>query len=128
VGFMVFKATFNNISVISLRSVLLVEDIEKCHRPAASHIMLYREHPAWAGFELTTLVTKIENKYCNRIKILTFKNKDYYQGNICETFNVNTLVHKYLMHCYVFCNDKGRQWQSISIFHFKFAIPMGCKF
>jgi hypothetical protein len=37
---MVFNATFNNISVISWGSVLLVEEIgviEKYHRPAASH-------------------------------------------------------------------------------------------
>jgi hypothetical protein len=36
VGFMVFNATFNNISVISLRSVLLVEGTgipEENHRP-----------------------------------------------------------------------------------------------
>ena len=40
IGFMVFNATFNNISVISWRSVLLVEETEvsgKKHRPAASH-------------------------------------------------------------------------------------------
>jgi hypothetical protein len=38
--FMVFNATFNNISVISWRSVLLVEKIggpEENHRPVASH-------------------------------------------------------------------------------------------
>jgi hypothetical protein len=37
---MVFTATFNNISVISWRSVLLVEEIGvpgENHRPAASH-------------------------------------------------------------------------------------------
>ena len=37
---MVFNATFNNISVISWRSVLLVEKTgvpEEKHRPAASH-------------------------------------------------------------------------------------------
>ena len=37
---MVFNATFNNISVISWLSVLLVEETEvpiKNHRPAASH-------------------------------------------------------------------------------------------
>ena len=37
---MVFNATFNNISVISLRSVLLVEEIGfpgENHRPVASH-------------------------------------------------------------------------------------------
>ena len=34
---MVFNATFNNISVISWRSVLLVEEAVENHRPAASH-------------------------------------------------------------------------------------------
>jgi len=46
---MVFKATLNNISVISWRSVLLVEETgvpRENHRSAASH---------WARFELTTL-------------------------------------------------------------------------
>ena len=40
VGFMVFNATFNNISVISWRSVLLVEETGvpgENHRPVASH-------------------------------------------------------------------------------------------
>jgi hypothetical protein len=36
-GFMVIKATFNNISVISWRSVLLVEETREHHRPVASH-------------------------------------------------------------------------------------------
>jgi len=39
-GLMVFNATFNNISVISWRSVLLVEETGgpgDNHRPAASH-------------------------------------------------------------------------------------------
>ena len=36
-GFMVFNATFNNISVISWLSVLLVEETGDNHRPAASH-------------------------------------------------------------------------------------------
>jgi hypothetical protein len=35
--FMVFNATFNNISVISWRSVLLVEEIRENHRPVANH-------------------------------------------------------------------------------------------
>ena len=35
--FIVFNATFNNISVISWRSVLLVEDTGEIHRPAAYH-------------------------------------------------------------------------------------------
>ena len=40
-GVMVFNATFNNISVILWRSVLLVEEtgvLEENHRPVASHI------------------------------------------------------------------------------------------
>ena len=35
--FMVFNATFNNISVILWRSVLLVEETEENHQPVASH-------------------------------------------------------------------------------------------
>jgi len=34
---MVFNATFNNISVISWRSVLLVEETGENHQPAAGH-------------------------------------------------------------------------------------------
>ena len=62
--FMVFCATFNNISVISWQSVLLME---KTREPGETtdlsqvtdklyHIVLYRVHLTWAGFELTTLV------------------------------------------------------------------------
>ena len=58
----VFNTTFNNISVISWPSVLLVQETgvpkdlsqgtDKLH-----HIMLHIEYPLlWAGFELTTLV------------------------------------------------------------------------
>ena len=38
-GFMVFSATFNNISVtgISWRSVLLVDETRENHRPVAGH-------------------------------------------------------------------------------------------
>ena len=44
---MVFNPTFNNISVISWRSVLLVEETGvsgENSRPAANHILLYRVH------------------------------------------------------------------------------------
>ena len=34
---MMFNATFNNISVISWRSVLLMEETGENHRPVASH-------------------------------------------------------------------------------------------
>jgi hypothetical protein len=49
---MVFNAIFNTISIISWRSVLLVEEN---HWQTLSHISV-SSTPAWDGFELTTLV------------------------------------------------------------------------
>jgi hypothetical protein len=56
--FMVSCATFNNISVISWRSALLVEETTDMSQVTDKlyHILLYRVHLARAGFELTTSV------------------------------------------------------------------------
>jgi hypothetical protein len=61
VNVMVFNATFNNISVISWWSVLLVEETRvpgKNHRPAAGHwqTLSHVVSSTWVGFELTILV------------------------------------------------------------------------
>jgi len=58
---MVYNTTFNNISVILWRLVEETGVLWENHQPAVSHwqlyhIILYRVHLAWAGFELTTLV------------------------------------------------------------------------
>jgi hypothetical protein len=61
---MVFNATFNNISVISWWSVLFVRKPEYPEKTTdllqvtdkLYHIILYRVHLTWVGFEITTLV------------------------------------------------------------------------
>ena len=70
-GFMVFNATFNNISVISWRSVLLVEETgvpEENHLPVASHWQILSHNVVsieysspWMALKLTTHAQIIVN-------------------------------------------------------------------
>ena len=59
--FMVFNAIFNNISVMSWRLALLVEETVENHRPVKSLTIFITScciqyTSPWTGFELTTLV------------------------------------------------------------------------
>jgi hypothetical protein len=59
VWLMVFNATFNNISFIQWRSVLLVEETGipgENHRPAVNHWQTMSHNVVWTGFEPTTLM------------------------------------------------------------------------
>jgi len=61
---MMFNATFNNISVISWQSVLLVEEMGvpgENHQPVTSHWQILSHNiakytPPWTGIKLTALV------------------------------------------------------------------------
>ena len=78
-GLIVFNATINNISVISWRSVLLVEETE-VHRETTDlskvtdklyDIMLYTS--PWVRFELTTSVVIVQNTDGTRTFVLFYR-------------------------------------------------------
>ena len=86
----VFDVTFNNISAISWRSVLLVEEtavLGDNHRPVTSHcqtllLKLYRVHLAWEGFEITTLILLI--RYIHLQLLLYAENRSKFKLEIVK--------------------------------------------
>jgi hypothetical protein len=76
---MVLNATFNNISFITRRSVLLVEETGENHRTVASHwqlyhIMLYRVHlrimgPSWSWWYVSWIYNYLYNQCLSPLKL-----------------------------------------------------------
>jgi hypothetical protein len=72
---MVFNATFNNISVISWRSVLLVEETREKHRPVASHWQTLSHYvvssiPRPGRHDIAEILLKVALNTKNQIKLL----------------------------------------------------------
>jgi hypothetical protein len=113
----VLNATFNNISAISWRPVLLVEEtgvLGENHRPTSSHwqiyhIMMYRVHFAWAGFKLTTLV--VIGTDC--ISSYKWNERPFNITTRCMLvyFSTNKLLaHTYHSQCCAFLNELSWLW------------------
>ena len=101
-----FNTTFNNISVISWQSVLLVGETSiprENHQSVVSHlrryhIMLYRVHLAWAGFKLTTLVvigTDWIGSYKSNYHKIDFITSLVYSGFSLDRFHCKIKTIKY---------------------------------
>jgi hypothetical protein len=96
---MVFSATFNDISVISWRSFLLVEEAEYPQKTTdlsqvtdtVYHIMLHQVQLAWSGFELTTLVVK-EGSYKANYRTITTTTAPAVFGSTAYNFRWEMIV------------------------------------
>ena len=102
---MVFNATFNNISAISWRSVLLVEETGEpwrqpqiCLKLLANFITYYciEYTSPWTGFELTTLGTDCTGSCKFNYHTITTANAPIYISGVMlasrrlQGFNINT--------------------------------------
>jgi hypothetical protein len=103
-GAMVFNATFNNISVISWRSVLLVEETGvpgENHRPLASHwqTLSHNEYISpWTGSDLTTLVvigTDYTGSCKSNYQIITTTTAHWREERNLTLFSFKFYDHKY---------------------------------
>jgi hypothetical protein len=96
---MVFNSTLNNISIISGWFVWLVQETAENHWAVANklyHIMLYRIHLTWVGFELTTLVVIgtdcIGSFKSNYHTIPTSTSPDHMVVELVTTYAITTWV------------------------------------
>ena len=124
--FMVFNATFNNISVISWWSVLLVKETGvsgENHWPVTSHwqtfidhIMLYRVHLTMSGVRTHNM-----NSSCHRIILWI------YVRHLLTLYN--SLIFRFLQQCmsrtfyfndswdFFLLNDRNFLWSSLLVFY-----------
>ena len=109
---MVFNATFNNISVISWRSVLLMEETGgpgENHRPVASHWQTLSHNVVHLA--LIEIRTHNMSGVINMYRVIF---QEVHIFNICS-FNIQRLITKtIIVRCYKIqvqsttCNDKNR--------------------
>ena len=98
--FLVFNATFNNISVIPWRSVLLVEETEEpwgSHRPVASHWQTWSHN----GFEFEWNTTFVG--VCNRSPLFqlycVFSIFMQYYLSFSYFLGIKSRTYKYIVLC-----------------------------
>jgi hypothetical protein len=98
----VINTTFNNISIISCRSVLLVEETwvpRENHRPVANHWQALSHNVVeytspWVEFELTPIVVIGTEIYNNTDLVFLCQTADYYYPN---NYYIGTVHHENLL-------------------------------
>ena len=110
IGLLVFNATFNNISVISWRSVLLVEETGKNHRPVAGQTLSHNN----VSITTTTSPTFVRKWYFIEIsnivddKIVSTISIQNLIWSVYSTFDNDLMTHKWSMVSFAFF--QRRHW------------------